>query len=135
MAERYQAWLTTWAEEPDPQISRSDCHAWGSSPNIEVYRTIPGIESDAPGFQKIKITPHLGSITQIGGSMPHPNGKVEVSYQLKDGKWHIIVNIPDSTEGYCFGRVKPTNSSMEKMYSIYSSNVARRITHIGLSQP
>ena len=30
--------LSTWAEQPEP--SRSDCHAWGSSPNIEFFRTI-----------------------------------------------------------------------------------------------
>ena len=57
--------LSTWAETSDVSTSRSDCHAWGSSPNIEFYRTILGIDSDAPGFSKIKIKPHLGSIEDI----------------------------------------------------------------------
>ena len=57
--------LSTWAETSDVSTSRSDCHAWGSSPNIEFFRIVLGIDSDAPGFSKIKISPHLGSITDI----------------------------------------------------------------------
>jgi alpha-L-rhamnosidase len=91
--------LTTWAEEPDVQHSRSDCHAWGASPNVEIYRTLLGIDSDAPGFQKIKIIPHLGKITEISGSMPHPNGKVDVAYRLKNNKWNIRISLPEKTNG------------------------------------
>ena len=53
--------LTTWAEISEVSRSRSDCHAWGASPNIEFFRTVLGIDSDAPGFKKIKIEPHLGA--------------------------------------------------------------------------
>jgi hypothetical protein len=42
--------LTTWAEKQEP--TRSDCHAWGASPNIEVYRIVLGIDTDAPGLVK-----------------------------------------------------------------------------------
>lgn len=91
--------LTTWAEEPDPEVSRSDCHAWGSSPNIEVYRTVLGIDSDAPGFQKVRITPHLGTITEISGTMPHPNGKLSVHYSLKHSQWKFMISLPVRTTG------------------------------------
>lgn len=91
--------LTTWAEEPDPETSRSDCHAWGSSPNIEVYRTILGIDSDAPGFQKVRITPHLGAISEISGTMPHPNGKLSVHYSLKRSQWKLMISLPVNTTG------------------------------------
>ncbi|MEP6952342.1 MAG: hypothetical protein ABI863_23825 [Ginsengibacter sp.] len=39
--------LTTWAEG-GINGSRSDCHAWGASPNIEFFRTVLGIDTDAP---------------------------------------------------------------------------------------
>ncbi|HPW64188.1 MAG TPA: alpha-L-rhamnosidase C-terminal domain-containing protein, partial [Cyclobacteriaceae bacterium] len=91
--------LTTWAEDSDVSSARSDCHAWGSSPNIEFFRTILGIDSDAPGFSKIKITPHLGSIEDIRGEMPHPNGKISVAYKVKKGSLQAEINLPENTEG------------------------------------
>lgn len=98
--------LTTWAEEPNVQTSRSDCHAWGSSPNIEIYRTLLGIDSEAPGFQKVKIIPRLGKITDISGSMPHPNGEIDVAYLLKGAKWHIQIVLPEKTDGTFIWKAK-----------------------------
>ena len=91
--------LTTWAEMSDVNKSRSDCHAWGASPNIEFFRTILGIDSDAPGFSKIKIEPHLGNIKTIGGEMPHPNGKVKVEYDENSGHINAHINLPENTTG------------------------------------
>lgn len=91
--------LTTWAEDSQVDNARSDCHAWGSSPNIEFFRTILGINSDAPGFSKIKIEPHLGEQKDISGEMPHPNGKVSVQYKLVMGKWTAEIGLPDNTPG------------------------------------
>jgi len=91
--------LTTWAEYSDVNTSRSDCHAWGSSPNIEFFRTVLGIDSDAPGFKKIKIEPHLGTLTNISGEIPHPQGKVSVSYSLSRNRWNIKINLPQNTTG------------------------------------
>lgn len=91
--------LTTWAEISDIYTTRSDCHAWGSSPNIEFFRTVLGIDSDAPGFSRIKIEPHLGTMTNVSGEIPHPNGKVAVAYRLENGKWRININLPEKTSG------------------------------------
>lgn len=91
--------LTTWAEYSDVNSSRSDCHAWGASPNIEFFRTVLGIDSDAPGFSKIKIEPHLGALTKVSGEIPHPAGKVNVDYKLETGKWKIKINLPKKTSG------------------------------------
>ncbi|MCH5599201.1 alpha-L-rhamnosidase C-terminal domain-containing protein [Niabella ginsengisoli] len=89
--------LTTWAEISDLSTTRSDCHAWGSSPNIEFFRTVLGIDSDAPGFKKIKIEPHLGELKKASGEIPHPNGKVNVAYTLTNGKWKISIDLPANT--------------------------------------
>ncbi|HEY3403814.1 MAG TPA: alpha-L-rhamnosidase C-terminal domain-containing protein [Ohtaekwangia sp.] len=91
--------LTTWAEMSDVAKSRSDCHAWGSSPNIEFFRTVLGIDSDAPGFVKVKIQPHLLGLPKVSGEMPHPAGKIAVKYELVKGKWRIEVQLPDKISG------------------------------------
>jgi hypothetical protein len=92
--------MTTWGETSDINETRSDCHAWGAHPNIEFYRTVLGIDSDAPGFERIKIEPHLGNLTTASGEIPHPKGKVSVDYKNEKGKWTIKANLPNQTSGY-----------------------------------
>ena len=92
--------LTTWAEISDINNARSDCHAWGASPNIEFFRTVLGIDTDSPSFKKVKIVPHLGNETKISGSIPHPSGLIATSYELKDGKWKIKIDLPKTVTGY-----------------------------------
>jgi hypothetical protein len=98
--------LTTWAEVSDLQHTRSDCHAWGASPNIEFFRTVLGIDSYAPGFAKIKIEPHLGSLKKVSGNIPHPNGKVFTSYELENNKWNIKISLPENTSGILVWKAK-----------------------------
>ena len=91
-------WKNT-AEMSNVNASRSDCHAWGSSPNIEFFRTILGIDSDAPGFARVKIEPHLGSIQNLRGEMPHPNGKISVQYINSNGQTSGVINLPEKVTG------------------------------------
>ena len=91
--------LTTWGENSEVETTRSDCHAWGASPNIEFFRILLGIESDAPYFEKIKIEPHLGSIKEISGEIPHPKGKIAVHYLQEGNKLSVEISLPDETAG------------------------------------
>ncbi len=92
--------LSTWAEMSDINNSRSDCHAWGSSPNVELFRTVLGIDSDGVRFSRVRVCPHLGDIKKIGGAMPHPDGKIKVAYQRK-GRTGIEakIDLPASVGG------------------------------------
>lgn len=91
--------LTTWGETSDVEGSRSDCHAWGASPNVELMRTVLGIDSDAPAFAHVRIAPHLGDIKQINGSMPHPKGMISVSYKQRGGKLEATISLPEDVSG------------------------------------
>ncbi len=91
--------LTTWAEDSSLETVRSECHAWGASPNIEFFRIVLGIDTDAPGFNKVKIEPNLGGMKKVKGEMPHPKGKISVNYELKRKKWQINVTLPQSLTG------------------------------------
>lgn len=109
--------LTTWAEISDLEHVRSDCHAWGASPNIEFYRTVLGIDSDAPGFSKIRIAPHLGKLPSASGEIPHPNGKVAVNYSQKNGRWLMQANLPAGTTGTLIwqGKAYPLKSGKNRV--------------------
>lgn len=74
--------LTTWAEMPEP--ARSDCHAWGASPNIEFYRIVLGIRSASPGFEKVLFAPALGELKEVSGAIPHPKGTLSASYRITE---------------------------------------------------
>jgi len=97
--ENIEMGLTTWAEISEIDNARSDCHAWGSSPNIEFFRTVLGIDTDAPGFKKVKIEPHLGDLKNVSGKMPHPNGIILANYQFTSGKWKIEITLPETISG------------------------------------
>jgi alpha-L-rhamnosidase len=98
--------MTTWAEISDINNARSDCHAWGASPNIEFFRIILGIDSDAPGFTRVKIEPHLGALKNIRGEIPHPFGKIEAGYFFENNHWKIQINLPSGTTGKFIWRNK-----------------------------
>lgn len=91
--------LTTWAETSEVETSRSDCHAWGASPNIELFRTVLGIDSEAPAFKYVKICPHLGIYKKIAGRMPHPNGMIEVQYDLTKKRNQVVIDLPTGITG------------------------------------
>ncbi|MGH9315207.1 MAG: alpha-L-rhamnosidase C-terminal domain-containing protein [Vicinamibacterales bacterium] len=90
--------LTTWAEKPEP--TRSDCHAWSASPNYEIFRTVLGIESAAPGFRRVLIRPFLGKLTRASGAIPHPAGEISVSLALEEkGRVSADVTLPAGVTG------------------------------------
>jgi alpha-L-rhamnosidase len=78
--------LTTFAETVDRPgaASRSDCHAWSASPNIEIFRTVLGVDSMAPGFRRVSVRPHLGKLARAEGSVPHPKGSIDVRLAERD---------------------------------------------------
>ncbi|MBV8812496.1 MAG: family 78 glycoside hydrolase catalytic domain [Acidobacteriaceae bacterium] len=90
--------LSTWAEWNGPD-ARSDCHAWGASPNFELIRTVAGVESVAPGFKRVRIAPNMGSLQKVTASMPHPNGEIRVSLKHKNGKLIADLSLPPNITG------------------------------------
>jgi len=93
--------LTTFAEVVDRpnSPSRSDCHAWSASPNIEMFRTVLGVDSAAAGFRRVSVRPHLGKLVSVSGSVPHPKGDVEVRIEPGGGGFQVAVNLPQGVDG------------------------------------
>jgi len=90
--------LTTF-EEGDYD-ERSDCHAWGATPNYDLLATVCGIRPAAPGFSKIEISPAFGKLTFMKAKMPHPKGLIEVDLKkTMSNNVSGFVTIPQNTTG------------------------------------
>ena len=90
--------LTTFAENPEP--ARSDCHAWSSSPNYHLLSLVAGITPGDYGFKKVTISPNLGTLNEISGSMPHPNGEIKVNFRKNlEGGMDGTIILPEGLGG------------------------------------
>jgi hypothetical protein len=103
--ERLGAWreqlklgMTTWPEQASAS-TRSDCHAWSSSPNIAVFRTILGLDTAAPGFARVSVRPHLGKLERASGVVPHPKGEVAVTLEALKTGLQAEITLPRSVTG------------------------------------
>jgi hypothetical protein len=89
--------LTTFAERPDP--TRSDCHAWSASPLYEFLATVCGVEPASPGFRTVRIEPHLGYLTHVQGTVPHPAGDIKVAFTRMGKGIEGEVTLPPGLSG------------------------------------
>ena len=89
--------LTTFAEKPEP--TRSDCHAWSASPDYDFLATICGIMPDAPGFSRVLIQPAPGELTEVEGSVPHPQGMIRVKLRKMENGISGEVELPRGVSG------------------------------------
>lgn len=90
--------LTTWSEIADP-TTRSDCHAWGASPNYELLRTVLGVDAAEPGFRHVRVRPFLGSLSRVSGTVPHPKGEVSVRLSRTGAKILADISLPPGVTG------------------------------------
>jgi len=93
--------LTTFAEryEQPGNPTRSDCHAWSASPNFEIFRTVLGIDTAAPGFQRVRIRPFLGRLERVAGSIPHPKGEISVKIERAGAGLRVDLALPSGVSG------------------------------------
>lgn len=89
--------LTTWAEKPEP--TRSDSHAWSAHPTVDLLRLVAGVEPATPGFETVRIRPHLGSLSTASATVPTPKGDVVVAYKKDGGALTADVTLPAGVTG------------------------------------
>lgn len=89
--------LTTWAEQPEP--TRSDSHAWSAHPNFDFLTILAGVRPKSPGFSRVSIEPHLGSLRSVVSVMATPKGMVEVSYTTERSGVSAVINLPSNVTG------------------------------------
>jgi alpha-L-rhamnosidase len=90
--------LRTPQESREP--SRSDCHAWGSSPLHQYFATVLGIRPAAPGFRRVVIAPLLGPLPGASGRLVHPGGgEIAVAVRREGQALRGRVELPEGLVG------------------------------------
>ena len=89
--------FSTWPESTGE--TRSDSHAWSAHPTYDLFTIVAGIRPAEPGFKTVRITPHLGSLTALDASYPHPLGRIAAHYTLAAGKLGATIDLPPGLSG------------------------------------
>lgn len=98
--------FTTWPEQPGN--TRSDSHAWSAHPTYDLLALVAGIQPSSPGFKTVRIEPHLGNLTHLEATYPHPLGLIHVKYEVDSGQLHADIEIPAGLTGEFVWRGKAT---------------------------
>lgn len=89
--------FSTWPEIPGD--TRSDSHAWTAHPIYDLLTIVAGIEPASPGFETVRIAPHLGTLPSLTASYPHPEGNIEVIYQRDAAGLDATITLPGRLTG------------------------------------
>ena len=90
---------TTCGETGFDSHDRSDCHAWSAHPAYYMLSSVGGIKPAEVGFSNVIIEPHLGKLTSVKTSMPHPKGKIAVDYNIVKDKLTAVIILPGDMKG------------------------------------
>jgi len=88
---------------------KSLCHAWGASPIYLLGKYYLGVKPVKPGYEEFSITPVLGGMKWMEGTVPTPQGSI---YVYADSK-KIRVKA-DGGKGYVYLKKGPKNVKAEK---------------------
>jgi hypothetical protein len=105
----------TTYETPEP--SRSDCHAWGAHPIYHYFASILGIRPSAMGFDRMTMTPQLGSLEQVQAKLVHPKGLIEIDWHQKNKELQGTIVLPEGVNGTLVyqGFSRPLKSGSQKI--------------------
>jgi alpha-L-rhamnosidase len=89
--------FSTWPEVPGD--TRSDSHAWSAHPIYDMLTLVAGVEPASPGFASVRIAPHLGNLTALSASYPHPTGPISILYKLDGPALGATITLPGKLAG------------------------------------
>lgn len=88
-------------------FGKSLCHAWGASPIYLLGKYYLGVRPVEPGYREFTITPVLGGLKWMEGSVPTPHGKIDV---YADGRTMRITASEGEGWLYIDSRTRPKAS-------------------------
>jgi alpha-L-rhamnosidase len=79
-------------------FSRSHCHAWSAAPTYVFGVLFLGVKPLEPGFKKVSISPNLQGLKWIKGSVPIPQGKIDIYCKDLGDYIDLQITLPDEIE-------------------------------------
>ncbi len=68
-----------------PAGEASRCHAWSATPTFDLTTHALGVRPLEPGYRKVEIHPHFGTLTKLAGRVPTPHGMIDISIERNHG--------------------------------------------------
>ncbi len=94
--ERWDGWTEDKGFQ-DPAMNSFNHYAYGSAGQW-MFSTVAGIDTDGPGFQRLKIHPQPGGgLTYAKASYDSIQGKIATDWRLEDDHFQLSVTIPANT--------------------------------------
>jgi alpha-L-rhamnosidase len=76
-------------------LRHSLCHGWAAGPTAWLTEHVLGLAPATPGCAEITVNPHLGDLAWARGTLPTPQGLVEVMHErLADGTIRSDIRLP-----------------------------------------
>ncbi|MED4225264.1 alpha-L-rhamnosidase C-terminal domain-containing protein [Neobacillus cucumis] len=79
-------------------FSRSHCHAWSAAPTYVFEVLFLGVKPIEPGFTKVSISPNLNGLKWMKGSVPIPQGKIDIYCKDLGEYVDLQITLPDQVE-------------------------------------
>jgi hypothetical protein len=77
-------------------LRHSLCHGWSAGPTAWLTEHVLGLSPLEPGFKVIKVSPNLVDLRWARGTIPTPNGVIEVVHEAQsNGEVKTNISAPD----------------------------------------
>ncbi|HET6386458.1 MAG TPA: alpha-L-rhamnosidase C-terminal domain-containing protein [Armatimonadota bacterium] len=115
----WEGYDTRWPKEHFHKTLQADngmgyfvslCHGWSSGPTNFLTERVLGVQSTGPGFSTVEIRPQLGDLAWASGTIPTPEGPINVKYRREGARLVTDIDLPRGVKAsiHLPGKVKPT---------------------------
>ena len=106
------------------EFGKSLCHAWGASPIYLLGKYYLGVKPTKPGYETYDIKPVLGDLKWMEGTVPTPNGKIDLYCSKKE----IKLNSDEGTGNLILKSKSKPKTNHGTFVEIASNTYALKIT-------
>lgn len=86
---------TEWPDRVLPDRQTSLCHGWAAAPAYAFPAYVLGVRPETTAFETVRIEPHPGGLAWARGSVPTPQGDVEVDWRKTATRFELEAEVPE----------------------------------------